>query len=175
VPTEGCSAVPQRVIQRARVLEGQRARLGFRCVASPHKGRFWLRNVRRGLRGCHNRTTPSQPHPKVFEPVFSNDDNQSTLKCPCSRTCCYLLPAYIVRALIRIGKIYPGIDTTEALRPKKRLADEALPAKLILVATLRSVRCPEDCELRTEREAIVLECLKLTHTDRLETYVCTVL
>jgi hypothetical protein len=163
VPTEGCSAVPQRVIQRALVLEGRRAQLGFRCVASLHKGRFWLRNVRRGLRGCHNRT------------VFSNDDNQSTLKCPCSRTCCYLLPAYIVRALIRIGKIYPGIDTTEALRPKKRLADEALPAKLILVATLRSVRCPEDCELRTEREAIVLECLKLTHTDRLETYVCTVL
>lgn len=175
MPTEGCSAVPQRVIQRALVLEGRRAQLGFRCVASLHKGRFWLRNVRRGLRGCHNRTTPSQPHPKVFGPVFSNDDNQSTLKCPCSRTCCYLLHAYIVRALIRIGKIYPGIDTTEALRPKKRLADEALPAKLILVATLRSVRCPEDCELRTEREAIVLECLKLTHTDRLETYVCTVL
>jgi hypothetical protein len=70
---------------------------------------------------------------------------------------------------------YPGIDTTEALRPKKRLADEALPAKLIRVATLRSFRCPEDCELRTEREAIVLYCLKLTHTDRLETYVCTVL
>ena len=157
MPTEGCSVVPQGVIQRALALEGPRG-LGFRCVASPHKGRFWLRNVRRGLRGCqcHNRTTPSQPHPKVFEPVFSNDDNQSTLKCPCSRTCCYLLPAYIVRALIGIGKNYPGIDTTEALRPKKRLADEALPAKLSRVATLRSFRCPEDCELRTEREAIVL-------------------
>lgn len=61
---------------------------------------------------------------------------------------------------------YPGIETTDALRAKNRLADEALLGKFNRLPTLRSFRCPEDCELRPEREFIVLSSLKLCHADR---------
>jgi len=63
------------------------------------------------------------------------------------------------------------METTEALRARNRLAVDALLAKFNRVATLRSLRCPEDCELRPEREAIALSCLKLIHTG-LPKFVC---